>query len=212
MIAIIPVNLQFGRLLPRPATRRIIIHHSASPDVSAQVIHSWHLEKGWSGIGYHYVIRADGTVESGRPRDMIGAHAGAEVNRDSIGICLTGSFMEHQPGTEQLDSLVQLLAYLEDTYGNGIEVLRHKDVAATDCPGELFPWPPGSWPQLSSETNQDNSGKFLALPPWKEAIVAQALAQSLITEFHDPDDPAPRWFVLAVGLNIMKEVVRIGSK
>ncbi len=212
MITIVPANLQFGRLVSRFSTRRIIIHHSASPDVSVKEIHSWHLERGWSGVGYHFVIRADGTIESGRPQDKIGAHAGTEANGDSIGICLTGNFMEYQPRGDQLDALLKLLAYLEDCYGSDLKVLRHKDVAVTDCPGKLFPWPPGIWMQPSSGNDQDSRLVAPALPPWKEAIVSQAIAQNLITEAHNPDDPAPCWFVLAVGLNIMKEAVKIGSK
>ncbi len=212
MIAIVPANLEFGRLLPRTYTRRIIIHHSASPDVSARVIHGWHLAKGWSGIGYHYVIRADGTVEAGRPLDKIGAHAGAEVNCDSIGVCLTGNFMDHQPTGAQLGSLVQLADYLEYTYAAVLKVLRHKDVAATDCPGELFPWPESSWPQAQPDPDQCFSACCPALPPWKESLLNEAMASNLITETHDPDEPAPCWLVLAVGLNVLKEVRSNESK
>ncbi|NMC14553.1 MAG: N-acetylmuramoyl-L-alanine amidase [Chloroflexi bacterium] len=141
MINIISINLKFGLLFPRQTTRRILIHHSASPDVSAATIHSWHLQKGWSGIGYHYVIRSEGSVEAGRKVEMVGAHAGPEVNWDSIGICLAGNFMEYAPTTAQLFALVQLVAYLRDIYQTDLEVLRHKDVAATECPGDCFPWP-----------------------------------------------------------------------
>lgn len=55
----------------------IIIHCSAvrpSQTSSAQQIDSWHRKRGWSGIGYHYVVRRDGTVERGRPEAKVGAH------------------------------------------------------------------------------------------------------------------------------------------
>ena len=52
---------------------RIILHCSATPegrDVPASVIRRWHIEdRGWSDIGYHFVIRLDGTVEAGRPTE-----------------------------------------------------------------------------------------------------------------------------------------------
>jgi hypothetical protein len=44
-------------------------------DASAEQIHGWHLGNGWAGIGYHYVIRKDGTIERGRPEWAIGSHA-----------------------------------------------------------------------------------------------------------------------------------------
>lgn len=71
----------------------IILHCSAttpSMDIGAEEIRRWHVNgNGWSDIGYHGVIRRDGTLESGRPMDQIGAHAkGHNVN--SIGICLVG--------------------------------------------------------------------------------------------------------------------------
>jgi len=203
MIAIVPAGLDFGLLTPRADTRRIIIHHSASPDVPAAVIHGWHLAKGWSGIGYHFVIRMNGSVEAGRPLEMIGAHAGAEVNRDSIGICLTGNFMEAKPADAQLSALVQLIDYLEYIYGKVLQVLRHQDVASTDCPGDLFPWPEINWPRV--DVNQ-GSGPAHDPLAWKMQLVDEAMARNLITELHNPDDPAPRWFVLAVGLNLLKEV------
>jgi len=209
MIYIEATNLKFGLLLPRSSTRRIIIHHSASPDVSAATIHNWHLQKGWSGIGYHFVIRRAGTIEAGRPMEMVGAHAGPEVNGDSIGICLAGNFMENAPTSEQLVSLVQLVDYLRNTYHSNLEVLRHKDVAATDCPGTFFPWPEKSWPLFAPKSDEKEAGNTLA--PWKNKLMRRAAGENLITQEHDPDDPAPKWFVLAMGLNILQEVKKHGE-
>ena len=47
----------------------IIIHCSAtkpSMDIGVKEINEWHLQRGWSGIGYHYVIRRNGDLETGR--------------------------------------------------------------------------------------------------------------------------------------------------
>ena len=210
MIQIVPATLQFGRLLDRTYTRRVIIHHSASPDVPAAVIHGWHLAKGWSGLGYHFVIRVDGTIETGRPVDKIGAHAGPAVNPDSIGVCLTGNFMEQPPTDEQLLALVRLVDHLEITYGTMLEVLRHKDVAATDCPGAHFPWPENNWPLERARTNENAFGNTFI--PWKNELIEAARANNLINDLHHPDDPAPKWFVLAVGLNILKEMKKDGTE
>ena len=70
----------------------IIIHCSAvrpyQTSTAAQ-IDSWHRARGWNGIGYHYVILRDGTVQPGRPEDAVGAHCVGH-NAHSIGICYEG--------------------------------------------------------------------------------------------------------------------------
>jgi len=124
----------------RNKTNRFIIHHTASQDVPASTIHQWHLNQGWSGIGYHFVIRQNGDIERGRAENLIGAHAGEKGNPDSIGIVLTGNFETGKPTTAQMDSLVWLLKdYLFPKYGVK-PVIGHKDVMATACPGKNFPW------------------------------------------------------------------------
>jgi N-acetyl-anhydromuramyl-L-alanine amidase AmpD len=129
-----------GSLAKRKRTKRAIIHHSASPDVPASTIHGWHLGQKWAGIGYHFVIRAGGAIERGRPEGKIGAHSGSAGNVDSIGIVLTGNFQYERPTAAQIESLVWLITqYLEPRYGN-LDVIGHKDVMATACPGKLFPW------------------------------------------------------------------------
>ncbi|PKM76182.1 MAG: hypothetical protein CVU90_13845 [Firmicutes bacterium HGW-Firmicutes-15] len=210
MTLVIPTGLNFGSLSPRRFTRRIIIHHSASPDVSADTIHGWHLQREWSGIGYHFVIRQDGSIESGRPVDMIGAHAGSQVNGDSIGICLTGNFMEYGPTDQQIQSLIQLMRYLRELYQAKLEVLQHKNVASTECPGDLFPWLEFNQ-ALYGPSGHDNEGGNI-MEPWKNELVAQAMDKKLISQPHDPNEPSPKWFVLAVGLKILQEVEKRGEK
>lgn len=70
----------------------IIIHCSATcydRDFHAADIRRWHLQRGYDDIGYHYVIDLDGTVEIGRPLDVVGAHCKGH-NRDSVAICYVG--------------------------------------------------------------------------------------------------------------------------
>ena len=56
---------------------------------SARQIDTWHRNLGWDGIGYHYVIRRDGTIEKGRPETTKGAHCKGH-NAHSIGVCYEG--------------------------------------------------------------------------------------------------------------------------
>src|SRR5690554_2206478 len=73
--------------------RKIIIHAADTPpnmDIGVEEIRDWHVNgNGWRDIGYHYVIRRDGTVERGRSEEVAGAHVYGH-NSDSIGICLVG--------------------------------------------------------------------------------------------------------------------------
>lgn len=70
----------------------IIVHCSASPDnldVGVKEIREWHIKRGWSDIGYHYVIRRSGKIETGRDEKRVGAHCEG-ANKTSIGICVVG--------------------------------------------------------------------------------------------------------------------------
>jgi N-acetyl-anhydromuramyl-L-alanine amidase AmpD len=70
----------------------IVVHCSATPpsaDIGADEIRQWHKERGFHDIGYHYVIRRNGTLEIGRDVAKPGAHAKGH-NAYSVGICLVG--------------------------------------------------------------------------------------------------------------------------
>lgn len=127
-----------GQLARRTATRRIILHHAAAVTCTPQQVHQWHLANGWTGIGYHFFVRKDGTVYRGRPEDTVGAHAGNN-NYDSLGVCFEGSFDRETMPDAQLRAGQELVAYLKQKYGIST-VQRHSDVNATGCPGDNFPF------------------------------------------------------------------------
>lgn len=133
-------GLHFTNLTPRDDTSRIVIHHTGNPvddDLSAEQLHRSHQNLGWAGIGYHFIIRKDGTIELGRPYWAIGAHAYG-FNSNSIGIHVCGNFDIAEPTKEKLDALPMLIADICDAYGfiagAGI-VVGHRDLMATACPG-----------------------------------------------------------------------------
>lgn len=79
---------------------KYILHCSASDrkeDDDISVIHSWHIARGFAGVGYHFFIKKDGTVQKGRNLEQPGAHVQGH-NLDSVGICLSGckDFTEKQ--------------------------------------------------------------------------------------------------------------------
>lgn len=140
-VAIKNYGLKFNSLTNRPKTDLIVIHHTGNPkddDLSAKEIHQSHLNLGWAGIGYHYVIRKDGTIEEGRPHWTIGSHAYGENSR-SIGIHFSGNFEIKSPTSEQIESGALLLAKLGLDYGLVLDkqhVVGHRDLMATACPGK----------------------------------------------------------------------------
>jgi N-acetylmuramoyl-L-alanine amidase len=122
--------------------RQIILHYSETPetmDIGVREIHKWHKERGWSGIGYHYVIRLDGTVEIGRPIERIGSHCHGQ-NRDSIGICYIGgkrgAFLCDTRTKAQKESLTKLIASLRHKFTDSdLLVFGHNDYSDKVCPG-----------------------------------------------------------------------------
>ena len=143
-IDIINPNLNFRDELRKRDLREvdlIVMHHSGSPMDRTTIhgIHEWHLQRGWLGCGYHYVIHPDGSIFQGRPVDTVGAHV-RSYNDISVGICVVGNFMHEYPTTLQQEATGKLLAYLVNKVlrGNTIAIKRHRDLAATLCPGANF--------------------------------------------------------------------------
>ncbi|WP_142850901.1 N-acetylmuramoyl-L-alanine amidase [Telmatospirillum sp. J64-1] len=123
---------------------KLVVHCSATPegrDVSAKDIDRWHRGQGFRKIGYHYVIRLDGTIEKGRDEAEVGAHVQGH-NANSIGICLIGGVSADDPKIakdtytpEQWTSLETLLRDLLTRYPHA-EILGHRDFpgVAKACP------------------------------------------------------------------------------
>ena len=152
-----------GALTKRRSTTRIILHHAAASKCSAQQIHRWHLANGWVGIGYHFLVRKDGSVYRGRPEDTVGAHA-RNNNYDSIGICFEGNFMTETMPIAQKWAGQELVAYLKDKYGI-TKVQKHSDVNATGCPGTHFPFAAIAEGGTADKPAESAAGGFTAVFP-----------------------------------------------
>lgn len=124
----------------RSSTEAIFVHCSAtkpSMDVGVREISQWHKELGWLAIGYHFIIRRDGTIEEGRPVDVVGSHV-KDWNSKSVGVCLVGGIddkgkFEANFTPAQMQSLKEKLADLKDMYPDA-EIKAHHDVAPKACP------------------------------------------------------------------------------
>lgn len=135
---IIETNLKFKQMDTRKSTNRIILHHAAAINCSAEDIHRWHLNNGWSGAGYHFLVRKNGEIYRLRPEDKVGAHAYGS-NYDSIGICFEGNYMDEGMPEIQKNVGKEIVAQLKNKY-NISTVQGHRDVNATSCPGINFPF------------------------------------------------------------------------
>lgn len=127
----------------RSATKYIIIHHSAtaaSKNIGAKEIDAQHRGRGFNEIGYHLIIRRDGTLEQGRPLNCVGAHAKG-YNFVSVGICLIGGRSESAAYApefnftkQQWRTLKATLLKLNKEYPKAI-VIGHNQISSKDCPG-----------------------------------------------------------------------------
>lgn len=125
----------------RSTTDLLILHHSGTTTCTPDGVHSSHVGNGWAGIGYHYLVRKDGTIYRGRPEDTVGAHAYG-ANSHSIGVCFEGNYqVETSMPAAQLAAGQALVADIKRRWGI-TKVIGHKDVAGstTSCPGQYFPF------------------------------------------------------------------------
>ena len=126
-----------GALTKRTTTDRIILHHAAG-NGTAESIHKYHVSLGWKGIAYHYYVRKDGTIYRGRPEGTVGGHTSG-YNSRSIGICAEGNFETDVMSDAQRDAIRALVLDIRTRYPD-TQTIKHKDVAATACPGKNYPF------------------------------------------------------------------------
>lgn len=120
---------------PIKSVNFLVVHCAATKatmDIGATEIRSWHRQRGWMDIGYHYVIRRNGAIEKGRPDDRPGAHARG-FNHLSLGICLVGGVAkdgktpENNFTSDQFHALRRLLIGLNATFPEA-RILGHRDL------------------------------------------------------------------------------------
>ena len=137
MMIINIANLDFrSALRKRSKTDMIILHHAAAQG-GVEAVHRYHKNNlGWSGIGYNYYVRKDGTVWEGRGLDKVGAHAGASFNNRSVGICAEGNF--------ETETMLRTETGAHRTRGfcsakiSCCVIKGHREVAATACPEDFI--------------------------------------------------------------------------
>lgn len=120
----------------------IVVHCAATPEgkhFDVKDIDAWHKKRGWSGIGYHYVILLDGTVEKGRPVERQGAHVRGR-NKNTIGICYIGGVAKDGKTAKDTRTPAQkvamkaLLEELLEEHPKVSKISGHNQYAAKACP------------------------------------------------------------------------------
>ena len=178
-------NLTFRGLSPNGGKQKkidsIILHHRAG-NGDVESIHLQHQRQGWWGIGYHYYIRKNGEIWRGRPEKWVGSHAGSSnnYNTHSIGICWEGNFEQEEMTDAQVESGRWLIEDIENRY-DIVEILGHRDIAKTACPGKNFRWDDLFAPAPDYD-----------VPDWAKDEFAQAVKIG-ITDGSSPQTKIPRY-------------------
>lgn len=114
--------------------KNITIHCSATTDkqdLTVSDIDRMHRQRGFLKVGYHYVIRRDGTIDTGRLENQVGAHVEGH-NKGNIGVCWIGGINSKTKKAEdnrtqaQKDALVKLVTDLRTRYPEA-QVRGHRD-------------------------------------------------------------------------------------
>lgn len=207
-----------GLSFPRPLYKRkritthIILHHAAGYG-SVEDIHRFHLGKGWNGIAYNFYVRLDGSVWRGKGWKNTGGHTGGcdkngiPWNEQSIGICAEGNFETNSMPQEQENAIVELLAMALARYP-GVEVVGHRDVNPTACPGRNYPFE-----RIVSRAKETlKMGKFVdTAGHFAEEDIEEAREAGIVNgrtevEF-DPDSPITRAESVAIVMRNRRHLI-----
>ena len=121
--------------------REIIVHCSATPDgkdFTVDDIRKWHKARGFSDVGYHYIVYRDGSVHDGRSVHLVGAHC-TNHNANSIGVCYIGGVAtdgktpKDTRTPQQKAAMLTLLKQLKSLYPQA-KIYGHRNFSNKACP------------------------------------------------------------------------------
>lgn len=121
---------------PLGAINMYVLHHSATNGGDPWAFANYHIqERGWPGIGYHFVIQTDGKIYQTNELTTVSYHA-TGVNNVSVGICLVGDYDDTTPPPRQYSALIGLLRHLRNLIGQK-PIYGHNQFSSKSCPGAL---------------------------------------------------------------------------
>jgi len=121
--------------------KELIWHCAATPegrDFTVNDIRSWHRQRGWNDIGYHFVVYRDGSIHEGRPIEQIGAHVSGR-NSGTIGACYIGGVARDGKTAKDTRTPEQRAAMLWLTQGLAKlykleRISGHREFSSKSCP------------------------------------------------------------------------------
>lgn len=149
MMAALPDVKNLIKSLPKHIWRRykkrsldkidmVVVHHSATTSGTAKSFARYHVNsRGWPGIGYHYVIDKDGTINQTNELENISYHVSGQ-NTNSIGICLVGDYDKQKPPAIQMDQCARLIVSLQNQLDQELKIRGHSAFSKKTCPGLNF--------------------------------------------------------------------------
>ena len=122
----------------------VVVHWTETPtnkNIGSEELNKIHLESGLKGIGYHYVIRRDGSLQRGRPVNIQGEHALVNNHDErSIGVAFVGG-INVPSGTPNLENFVSVQSLTRSQFNTfdhfcrsfyarfpGGQILGHNDI------------------------------------------------------------------------------------
>jgi hypothetical protein len=150
-------------------SRRTIfaVHHSgADDDQTPREIQDFHMrDRGWSDIGYNFLIGPDGTIYAGRGWLVVGAHISGH-NTSAIGVCVIGNYVSRPVPEPVRDSLAWLYREANRRAGKTLRIRTHQQLASTACPGErLHDWVTDHLADHNAGGGSSGSGPKPDVPP-----------------------------------------------
>lgn len=162
----------------------IVLHHTAaSANQTVEEIHSYHIGKGWLGIGYNIIVDKNGNIYWGRGMDYIGAHVKG-YNDVSIGICAIGNFETGTMPEVQKASVKRVIKEVLKYYPSITQIVGHKDLAATSCPGKNYPL--AEMKSLINEPSTDGTSSSDLLKQGQQGDKITQLQKNLKSVGYDP--------------------------
>jgi N-acetylmuramoyl-L-alanine amidase len=170
----------------------------------AKAFHRDHqVNRGWAGIGYHYLIPDDGSIICCRSTFHTGAHV-LRNNRGRIGVNMPAT-VGHRPTRRQAQAFHWLLhnahtaamprEHRTDRDLSRVPRFGHKDLMNTSCPGlfhGMYLRGGEPWVELPLDAPADDEG-FFELSSEDELVLAEISAGKLPdlaadSVFFGPDD------------------------
>lgn len=125
----------------RKATDLIVVHATGTPagkDLHVRDIDRMHRSRGLNGIGFHFIVTLDGTIENGRPADTIGAHTQG-YNHNSVAIAFVGGAEGDTRTPAQVAAMHRLVKALRLEYPDA-RVAGQRDLPNTTGRADPFQW------------------------------------------------------------------------